>query len=241
MQVTSLHVENLLTFDTFDLALDGGTHTIVGPNGSGKSNVVRLFDLVAKAVDWSSGVARNPIFIQAADQLLRSFAAAHHHGEPPERPALVRLEVELSTSEEKLRLATFMRAAILGTLADEIRQGDPEIKLALSRWVEAEVTDGKLDSLFKGAIVLRHVGLPHLPWDVSFEFTNNSVPYSWYLSNRAFSQGIVQTSAPTSGLTGVPIRQHRSLGTGKYFDRPVQPPNASTKPRAPEGMPAAGC
>jgi hypothetical protein len=26
-------------FDTFELRLDGGTHTVVGPNGAGKSNV----------------------------------------------------------------------------------------------------------------------------------------------------------------------------------------------------------
>jgi len=209
MLVKSLHVENLLTFDTFDLDLEGGTHTIVGPNGSGKSNVVRLFDLVGKAVDFSSGNGRNPFFIQAADQVLRSFAAAHHHGESQERPAVVRLEYELSTPSEKIRLATFIRAAILCTLAEEIRPGDPEIKLALSRWVEAEVTDEQLDSLFKGAIVLRHLGLPHLPWDISFEFVHGGTSYSWYLSNRAYSQGIVRSDAPTAGLTGISMKQLR--------------------------------
>jgi predicted ATPase len=50
MLVRSLHVENLLAFNTFDLVLDGKTHVIVGPNGSGKSNIVRVFDLVGKAV-----------------------------------------------------------------------------------------------------------------------------------------------------------------------------------------------
>ena len=219
--------ENLLTFDTFDLDLEGGTHTIVGPNGSGKSNVVRLFDLVGKAVDFSSGVGRNLFYAQAADQVLRSFAAAHHHGEPQDRPAVVRLKFELSTPEEKLRLATFIRAAILCTLAEEIRQGDPGIKLALSQWITDEVTDDKLAPLFRGAIVLRHVGLPHLPWDVSFEFIVDDVSYSWYLSNRAFSHGIVQTDAPTAGVGGVPTKQLQDclLGLSQNVQQPVPLPN----------------
>jgi ABC-type branched-subunit amino acid transport system ATPase component len=227
MLVKSLHIENLLTFDTFDLDLEGGTHTIVGPNGSGKSNVVRLFDLVAKALDFSSGNNRNLPYTQAADQVLRSFAAAHHHGEPTDRAAVVRLDFEFSTPAEKLRLATFMQAAILCTLAEEIRQGDPAIKLALSQWVAAEVTDDKLAPLFKGAIVLRHVGLPHLPWDVSFEFIIDGVSYSWYLSNRAFSHGIVQTSAPTAGVGGVPTRQLQDclLGLSQTATQPVLLPS----------------
>ena len=181
MLIKSLHVENLLTFDTFDLDLEGGTHTIVGPNGSGKSNVVRLFDLVGKAVDFSSGVGRNLFYAQAADQVLRSFAAAHHHGEPQDRPAVVRLTFELSTPQEKLRLATFIRAAILCTLAEEIRPGDPGIKLALSQWITDEVTDDKLAPLFRGAIVLRHVEPAWVSWRLQtlerLESWNKSTPH----------------------------------------------------------------
>lgn len=227
MLVKSLHVENLLTFDTLDLDLEGGSHTIVGPNGSGKSNVVRLFDLVAKAVDFSSISVRNPLYTQAADQVLRSFAAAHHHGEPPDRPAAVRVDVELSTPVEKLWLATFIRAAILCTLAEEIRQGDPAVKLALSQWVEGEITDDKLAPLFKGAIVLRHVGLPHLPWDISFDFDVDDISYRWNLSNRGFSQGIVRVEAPTPETSGISIRQLQDclLGLTQTTSQPVQLPN----------------
>jgi energy-coupling factor transporter ATP-binding protein EcfA2 len=227
MRVKSLHVENLLTFDTFDLCLDGGSHTLVGPNGSGKSNVVRLFDLVAKAVDSSAGNSRSPLAVQSAEQVLRSFAAAHHYGQPSHRPAEVRLAFELSTPSEKVRLATFVRAAILCTLAEEIRQGDPQIKLSISDWVEAEVTDDKLDSLYAGTIVLRHVGLAHLPWDVSFEFVHKGVPYTWYLSYRSLSHGIVRSSEPPAGLTGVPAKQLQDclLGIASMPSKPVQLPS----------------
>jgi predicted ATPase len=42
MRVRSLHVQNVLTFGTFDLDLEGQRRIIVGPNGAGKSNLVRV-------------------------------------------------------------------------------------------------------------------------------------------------------------------------------------------------------
>lgn len=53
--VNSLHVENVLTFGTFDLRFDGGSLVVIGPNGAGKSNIVRVVDLVQKAADSVSG------------------------------------------------------------------------------------------------------------------------------------------------------------------------------------------
>ena len=79
MLVKSPHVENLLSFDTFDLDLDGKTCTIVGPNGAGESNIVRVFDLVNKAVDWAS------------DLTLSRFPCLCLRAGPPDRRALLLL------------------------------------------------------------------------------------------------------------------------------------------------------
>jgi hypothetical protein len=206
MLVRSLHVENLLTFDTFDLDLDGKTHTIVGPNGAGKSNIVRVFDLVGKAVDWASQSGRDPAYIQAAQQVLQSFGAAHHHGTSPDTPALVRLKLGMTTPAERERLVTFLRAAILSTLLDELSR-DPDTAVKLSEWVMSEITEDKLAPLFTGTVVLHHVGMPHLSWDVSYEFEYEGCNYSWLMANRGFSQSIVPSASPQSRLNTSPYRQ----------------------------------
>lgn len=97
MIVSSLHVENVLTFDTFDLRFDGASLIVVGPNGAGKSNVVRIVDLVQKAADSVSGQPGG-LLDQAAARVLQSFAAARHHGEPAGRDAVVRLGVSFTTA-----------------------------------------------------------------------------------------------------------------------------------------------
>lgn len=217
MRVKSLYVENLLTFDTFELRLDGGSHTIVGPNGAGKSNIVRLFDLVSKGVDWASQSARNPAFIQAAQQVLQSFAGTHHHGTLPDRPAIVRLDVELTTALEREHLATFLRAAVLCTLLDETSR-DPDIKFALSRWVESELTEDKLAPFFAGTLVLRHVGMSHLSWEVSYEFAHDGARYAWLLATRGLSQSIVPVASEQAKLPNVAPKQLKECLLGIPFN-----------------------
>jgi ATPase subunit of ABC transporter with duplicated ATPase domains len=149
VRVTSLHVENLLTFGCFHLRLDAGRRIIVGPNGAGKSNIVRVIDLAQKAIDSVSQGLASPRFAGAADQVLRSFAAARHHGEPTDRDAVVRLAIELTTAAERLRFGTFVRAAVLHTLIQEIASGDGGTRAELAQWVEREVTDEKLTPLLR--------------------------------------------------------------------------------------------
>lgn len=85
VRVNSLQVANLMTFGDYRLPLDGHRCTIVGPNGAGKSNVVRVIDLVQKALDSvSEGYGSQPY--RAAGQVLRSYAAARHHGGRRTRP-----------------------------------------------------------------------------------------------------------------------------------------------------------
>jgi hypothetical protein len=169
--VNSLHVENVLTFGTFDLRFDGASLVVVGPNGAGKSNVVRVVDLVQKAADSVSGVQPTGLLDQAAGRVLQSFAAARHHGEPVGQSAMVRLAASFTTPSERSQLAVFVRAAVLATLLQEISSGDEAFRLKLTQWVEDELTDDRLSALYEGVLALRHTGMAHVPWEISYEFS----------------------------------------------------------------------
>lgn len=164
MLVDSLYVENVQTFGTFELSLDGATCVVVGPNGGGKSNIVRVLDLVQKALDSVGEGMRGTQFAEAARQVLRSFAAARHHGEPVERGAMVRLAIQFTTAEERRWLLTYFRAAVLSNLVEELNSGERTVRDAIAGWVQGQITEDQITSLFTGTIVLRHVGLPQTPW-----------------------------------------------------------------------------
>lgn len=225
MRVKSLHVENLLTFGTFDLCLDGRRHVIVGPNGAGKSNIVRAIDLVQKALDSVSEGRAGPRFTQAADRVLRSFAAARHHGETTGRDAVVRLAVEFTTAAERVQLGTYVRAAILHTLIQEIGSGDGTLRLALAQWVEDEVTDERLSSLFSGAVVLRHAGMPQVPWEISYEFSHGGADYVWL--SPGVTSGIVRAGSQAARLVNTPrqLLMHCLLGMQQAGGAPNQLPS----------------
>lgn len=195
MRVNSLHVENLLTFDRFQLDLNGKMNVVVGPNGAGKSNIVRIIDLVCKGMDWAAMTGGGSPFAQNAQEVLKSFAAAHHHGSPPEQPAIVRLDVEFTTADERELLCTFVRAAMLCTLLDELGR-DAQTAVTVSAWVDSEITNERLAPLFSGTVVLEHIGMPQHSWGVSYDFRHGDGTYRWLLANRGFMQSIVPASFP---------------------------------------------
>jgi energy-coupling factor transporter ATP-binding protein EcfA2 len=227
MRVTSLHVENLLTFSSFRLRLDGERRVVVGPNGAGKSNIVRVIDLVQKAVDSVSEGLASPRFAQAADQVLRSFAAARHHGEPADRDAVVRLAIELTTAHERIQFGTYIRAAILHTLIQELSPGDGGTRLELAQWVEREISDERLSPLFSGAVVLRHAGMPHVPWEISYEFGLDGIDYAWLLAGPGLTRGIVRADSRTARLSATPMQPLSEclLDVGRTHSVPIQLPS----------------
>jgi energy-coupling factor transporter ATP-binding protein EcfA2 len=202
--VNSLHVENLLTFGTFDLRFEGASLVVVGPNGAGKSNIVRAVDLVQKAADSVSGGQAPGFLTQAAGQVLQSFAAARHHGEPSGRDAVVRLAVSFTTPEERAQLAAFVRAAVLGALLQEISSGDDATRLELARWVEDEISDERLQALSAGVLVLRHAGMAHVPWEISYEFSYDGDDFAWLLAGPNMMVGIVRADSASARLGNVP-------------------------------------
>lgn len=226
MRVNSLHVENLLTFDRFQLDLNGKTNVLVGPNGAGKSNIVRIIDLVCKGMDWAATTGRGSPFAQAAEQLLKSFAAAHHHGSLPEQPALVRLDVEFTTGDEQELLCTFVRAAVLCTLLDELGR-DTQTAVTVSAWVDSEITNDRLAPLFSGTVVLEHIGMPQHSWGISYEFRHGDGMYRWLLANRGFMQSIVPASSPQALMASSSHKQLKEvlLGLPQSAQQPVTLPS----------------
>lgn len=183
-----------MTFGDFDLRLDGQRCTVVGPNGAGKSNITRVVDLVRIALDSVSEGYGSPRW-RAADQVLRSYAAARHHGERADRAAIVRLAVELTTAAERAQMTAFVRAALLHTLIQEVAPGNVDARLVLAEWAEREITQEGLSALFSGVIVLRHAGMPQAPWEISYEFHLDGAAYSWLLASPGMSHGIVRADS----------------------------------------------
>jgi ABC-type ATPase involved in cell division len=226
MRVNSLQVENLLTFDRFQLDLNGKTNVLVGPNGAGKSNIVRIIDLVCKGMDWAAMTGRGSPFAQAAEQVLKSFAAAHHHGSLPEQPASVRLDVEFTTVDERELLCTFVRAAVLCTLLDELGR-DAQTAVTVSAWVDSEITNDRLASLFSGTVVLEHIGMPQHSWGLSYEFRHGDGMYRWLLANRGFMHSIVPASSPQALMASSSHKQLKEvlLGLPQSAQQPITLPS----------------
>lgn len=206
MIVNAFSAENLLTFGTFEVRLEGLHCTILGPNGGGKSQVVRLLDLVQKGLDSVSGSSRGQRFVETARQTLQSYAAARHYGESPDRPSVVRLEVAFTTAAERLWILTYLRAAVLNSVLQELSSGDQAVYKMVAQWVEAEITEERIAPLFTGTMVLGHASLPHLPWDISYEFTHNDTCYAWVLSTHV-TNVIVRASEIIPGVRSIPQRR----------------------------------
>lgn len=229
MLAESLYVENVQTFGTFELRLDGATCVVVGPNGGGKSNIVRVLDLVQKALDSVGEGMRGAHFAEAARQVLQAFAAARHHGEPTDRGAVVRLAVQFTTAEERRWLLTYVRAAVLDSVVQELHTGESSVRETLAEWVQAQITDERIAPLFVGTIVLRHAGLPQIPWEISYEFTYDGAAYWWVLNGPNLPRTI---SRAPEGSAAMPKTVQQRLAE-RLFGMDWSQPN----PALPEQLP----
>lgn len=220
MRVMSLEVKNLLNFEDLKLDLDGGTHTIIGPNGAGKSNIVRMFDLIACAVASVAARERGTASSEAIPTL-RALAGAHQDVHDLSRPATVRLALRFSTEDEKRKLAAFACAGILFTLVEEWRvQGSAQI---LGAWAATAMPDEAFDALLTGSIVLTHVGMGHLKWDIGYEFTHDGGSFTWFLDGPGGTRRIVHTDDNQADAGQLPVRELRECVLGV----PRQAPDVS--------------
>jgi AAA ATPase-like protein/putative AbiEii toxin of type IV toxin-antitoxin system/OLD-like protein len=208
MKVISVHVSNLLSFDEFELCFDDGLTVLVGPNGSGKTNVVRVLDLVSKLVDWADERSRSsPAAPTPAEAVLSSYVQAVHSDSPVDSPIKVDIRIDFTTPSERERIVAFVRAAMLATLAQDSSQARHEpMKSLLCSWLQAEVNDSKLSSLFSGTLAFEHPGYEGAAWEARYEFEHDNRRFDWILHSPTMSDSIVpHGQAPGAGDSTISI------------------------------------
>jgi predicted ATPase len=203
MLIKRLHANNLLTFRDFDLEFKPGHQTIVGPNGAGKSNVVRLFDLIGTAIQASTANHLTQPGTQTG-ALLRAFAASHLDDNVAE-PARAELQLVFDVQEERDLLTTFLRAAVLCTLSNDLQSSGIKTD-ELTEWATQSITADSLTELFAGTFVLNHVGLPHVVWEVRYDFTCSGKRVSWVLDAPGSFEKLVPTEVIESHIGQHPQR-----------------------------------
>ena len=63
MKIKKIHVENLLSYDNFEVGLDGNFNIIVGPNNVGKTNIIRILEFLKDGVE-SYNISREKCYSQ---------------------------------------------------------------------------------------------------------------------------------------------------------------------------------
>ena len=204
MRITSLTAKNILSFDPdgVELNFDSKLTVIVGPNGAGKSNIIRLVDLITKALDSADPASVGPEMWRAAGDVLTAFASARHHGTDAERRQVVRLGIEFTTGTERDLVLSFVQAAIYSTvLSQKLPEGVP----GLAEWVVREVVEEKLQPLFRGSIVLEHEGSSSQRWTIGYDFgAVEGRSFRWVLSSLRPVSGILELD---DGESPAPFQQ----------------------------------
>ncbi|HUY24746.1 MAG TPA: AAA family ATPase [Candidatus Saccharimonadales bacterium] len=219
MKLTRLSAQNLLSFDTFELDLDPQRTVIVGPNGSGKTNVTRLLTLVGSALVWANreGPTGSAVVPGSAARILEGFYLARHLPDNGGRLS-VRVAFELTEDWERDLLVAFLRAALLWSLSDALRQGSQH-SAQLAAWAMSSVTVAGCADLFSGTLIAEHPGIPGMNWEVGLEFAHGptGATYRWVLQAPSLHSAIVtpqEATSPRPGLiAGSDVLARKVLGT----------------------------
>jgi len=202
MKVTSLDVSNLLSFEGFHLDFDDWLTVLVGPNGAGKTNVVRVLDLVTKLVDWADERSRSDVAPPTpADAMLSSYVQAMHDNSAPGTPMEIRLGVQFTRPAERRRIVSFVRAAVLATICEELHISDKNRVAQLEAWVTAEVHEKTVLPLFTGTLAFRHPGYDDALWEARYEFEVDGSCYDWVLYTPGYVASIVDHRATVGPTT----------------------------------------
>ena len=203
MFINRIEASGIFSFGTdaerFVLDLGEGLNVIVGPNAAGKTNVLRLIELVQAAIlyrdlKWQGRGSIGRVL----DDHVKS---ARHDGMLPSSPSEVRLGLTL-TSRDRALVVAFVQAMVLAALLDS-QVADAPTLASLEDWVATEVTDEKLESLYRGTIVVSHSGVPGTEWRLAYEFDHEGRQMVWHLyTPRSNRTNVIEDRDST--LTGVP-------------------------------------
>src|SRR6266511_2079244 len=137
MRLTSLHAENLLSFEEFDLPFREGLNVIVGPNGAGKSNVVRLVGLVRTATA-AHAAASSPTRIDVSRYLRIGGSTL---------TGVASMGIELTEQTEKSLMLGLVRAVTVSCVdrtAEQSPSVDSPFEQALDARIRASVTEAQV-------------------------------------------------------------------------------------------------
>ena len=200
MRLTRLAIDNLLSFEHFELdQIDPSLTTIVGPNGAGKTNIVRVLNLVMTALDWAEDrapqVNLNP---SSAQGILDTYVAARYRSADEGDALRVELGIELTSAAEHEQLTCFVQSAIISMVLSRSQRREQDGPV-LAKWAVEWVTPERLSPLMSGTLVLEHPGSAPAPWQVSYQFRHDDTDYCWMLADIHGGHGIVTIDDCTGG------------------------------------------
>lgn len=197
MRITSLQVENLLSFTSFDLPFQQGLNVIVGPNGTGKSNVVRLVGLIRAALEIAVGVSQARIDVR---RYLRIGASS--------RRGRVALGIELTEEDEWGLVVSYVRALVASSLdrkSAEFSSVDAGLEQLLAARVRQAVDRAQTESLLRGRLVLWLDAGPPEAIGFAYEFDHGGATYHY---------GITGAGIPTDWVGVGPATLSRRASWG---------------------------
>lgn len=178
MRLTAIEATDFLSFENLTFTLDPGLNVVVGPGGSGKSTLVRVLDLVVRALDSTQPGAARPT---------EEYASAQRH-DATGPGFCVRVGVELDQPSERQAMVTFVRAAVMSGLPDGVADKDRD---AYDEQIRDAVGEQDLLGLFQGRLAVAFDARPGGGWSVGYEFFHDDRWYCYMLAGRASAGQIV--------------------------------------------------
>ncbi len=197
MQIHAIHINHLLSFDTFTWEdLDPHLNVIVGPNGAGKTNLFHALRAV-----------RDALSVERVQTAAR-WAATGHRGTDADTITIA-LDLHFSTAWEQHLLCKFLAAALLNQ--QEIQQtvgsvvhlnADPDSVKRFAAWVHEHLHPEDISWLFRGRLIVTHAG--RWGWQCWYESHPKAPRFQIDLSNGTLT-GSAEHNAQTETQNSGPL------------------------------------
>jgi hypothetical protein len=177
MRITRIGAQNFLSFRDLDFADVGpGLTVVVGPNGAGKSNLIRVIELMGRALAFAD-------FTRSVD--FGRYLDARHVGASAGSPLTIRVGVALDEPAERALIRHFVQAFVASLALGSGGQAGVLSRAAVEKWVTTEVTDEKINPLFRGELVASWGGVRGAEeWSIGYEFDVEATRLSWSFRGR---------------------------------------------------------